>query len=234
MNLYLLKQDIEDASEGSDFHYNSLLNHPDVILLDDIFDFQFDGIFFQNVNTISLETSCIFEPEHYTPSYLINNVDDRDKHLLLNHQLTLVDLDPSALNYVNEKVFIKPYSDLKLFSPTCLSRGDKFTSLGINGRAKLAVFPFKDLTGSTEFRSVIVDGNIVSIVNTQYNGVQVEPDMYLFVNKMAKYYQDVGSFVLDFIVLKDMYLVVEINPLETSGFFGNYDIVLNALKELKG
>ena len=232
MNLYLLEQDISDCSEGSDFHYNTLLNNPAVSLLETVDDFPFDGIFFQNVKTINRDTSCIFEPEHYLPSYLISVFPSSDRYLLLNNDLKIVEYDLYKRSRLDRKVFIKPYDILKGFSPTCLNKGDTLASLNLEVNQDLAIFPFKDIYNSIEYRCVIVDNQIVSIINTQEDK-PTPTEAYIFVETAClENLQDVSTYVLDILYWRDLFLVVEINPLETSGFFGNYDSIIHSLRGL--
>lgn len=233
MNLYLLEQDVSECSEGSDFHYNTLASHPDVKILESVVDFPFDGIFFQNVKTINRDTSCIFEPEQYFPSFLINSFPNSDRYLLLNNDLKIVDYELYKRSRINSKVFVKPNNVLKGFSPTCLNKGDTFQSLNLEVDQEIAVFPFRDIQSSIEYRCVIVDNQIVSIINTQEDK-PTPLEAYIFVETAClKNLQEVSTYVLDILYWRDLYLVVEINPLETSGFFGNYDRIINVLKNME-
>ena len=233
MKLYLLEQDVSGCSEGSDFHYNTLLNHPDVTVLQDVSEFPFDGIFFQNVNTINMDTSCIYDPKFYFPSYLIYIFSGPDKYLLLNNDITVVNYEQVKLSFIRKKLFIKPNNILKGFTPTCLNTGDRFLSLNLSVDQELAVFPFKEIQNSIEYRCVVVDNQLISIINTQENK-ETPIEAYVFVEKVVlEYLQDVSTYVLDILFWRDFYLVVEINPLETSGFFGNYDRIINSLKNLE-
>lgn len=233
MKLYLLEQDVSGCSEGSDFHYNTLLNHPDVTVLQDVSDFPFDGIFFQNVNTINMDTSCIYDPKFYSPSYLIETFPGSDSYLLLNNDIRIVNYEQVKECFVQKKIFVKPHNVLKGFTPTCLNAGDRFLSLNLRVNQDIAVFPFKDIHNSIEYRCVVVDNQLVSIVNTQENKT-TPPEAYIFVERVVlEYLQDVSTYVLDILFWRDFYLVVEINPLETSGFFDNYERIINSLKNLE-
>lgn len=233
MKLYLLRQEVDDCSEGSDFHYNSLLNYPGMILLDTVEEFPFDGFFFQNVTTINQNTSCIYDEDHYRPHSLLLNVRSSDQYLFLNNSPKFALYSEVASSFVKVTCFVKPNTILKGFTPTMLKAGDRFAALNLTVDQELAIYPFKNIHGSIEYCCVFVDNRLVSIVNTEDDSV-VPPAAYLFAEKISYPFEEIGTYVLDILYWRDMYFVVEINPLETSGFFENYEVVLNALSNVKG
>lgn len=227
MKLYvLLKQDLpEEAIE----HYLYLVSL--CTLVDTVEDFPKDGLFFQNTQTISEGTSIIYKAEHYTHAYLKEKL-KADTNLFFNNDAMLFPYGEIKSVLLSEDVFVKPESRIKAFGATVFKKGEKLEALHLNDEDIISVSPVKDMTDTEEYRFVVFQNEIIHMTH-QFDPEKLLPfQAYAFASRLTDYFKDdIPAYVMDVISYKGSFYLVELNPIETSGFVKDYKYLTDTLRE---
>lgn len=156
---------------------------------------------------------------------------------LLNEQITVFSLKDSLQWKQSEQKFIKPYKDAKLFTGKLFSQSEwedfvyyhleddnfpRFT----NDRLMQASEPQHIIK---EVRLWVVGGQIVGSAYYKFHGdVQFEKDLpveaKVFAELMIQKFQPAEAFVLDICLTHNSWKVVEVNCINSAGFYPNLNI----------
>ena len=142
---------------------------------------------------------------------------------LLNHDSLVASF--SSIDPPWETFFIRPCEDSKIFDGTIITR-DAFNSW------RKDQLPFQDdLVAASptrkifaEFRFFVVDGHVITSSQYKRGGVlfassDVDPSAKHFVEEMICIWQPAPAFVIDIAQTEEGYKIVEINNINSAGFY---------------
>jgi len=179
-----------------------------------------------------------FDQETFKPSYWGNYI----KEYYLNYDMEVLPLEEACsyiLKFSSERFFVRPNSDLKLFSGEVFMRGDFLdwyerikklietgTYVNINMDTEICISPYKALL--KEWRFFIIGQDVVAFSQYRENGQlhkskDFDPHAYELARKIAKigkWFELAPGYVLDIALTKDgAYEVIEFNNFNSSGFY---------------
>ena len=186
-------------------------------------------------------------------------VDGFGSNNLLNPD-SIVGTAKSSWDISDDHVFVRPVKDDKAFSGTVMSRDDFFSwletvqSIDLSDQHILGSSmsqPWQPLHIDTEFtvastkeilreyRLFVVDGKIVT--GSQYKlgdrvmySPLVDDDVISFANTCIKNWEPAQAFVLDIAQVPNGYKIIEVNNLNSSGFYdADTDKLVDALSNMK-
>ena len=171
---------------------------------------------------------------------------------LLNHNALFYKYGAVKDRYIENKIFIKPSSDLKYFAGTVLNHRDNTISSELEKNCMIDT----DLTDDIqvlinmdiicdilfEYRAFVVDNTIIDCCQYMEYG-KVTPEillndrrapLYSFIRKIQERYRPHDHYVIDIAELSDgSYKVIEYNCLNCSGMYANdRAAIYNALIKL--
>lgn len=221
MNLYALKPKQDDLIEDHSTHFTNLVKTGLVKVIDNVSQFPMDGLLFRGTDELSLSTSLYFKEEHYTYQYL-----SQTTLPLFNHDWVVVDYEKSKDQMFLTDKFVKPNNKLKTFQPVILKKGEKLINLGLSDEEakdlEIVIASVKDTSQVVEVRAVVFDQTLTSLAVSSHEdkSIRLHADVTKFVLKAIQSYPNLKSYVLDVAITNGLeYSVLEINPIETSGFF---------------
>jgi hypothetical protein len=143
-------------------------------------------------------------------------------------------------NVVPNNIFVKPNNKIKAFQPVELYKGEKILNLGLKDTddLELVVTSVKDISKIKEVRCIVFENQLLSLIDTDNEKTQFHSNVYKYALKCIKTIQAVDStltgYVLDLAVAQqDTCSIMELNPLETSGFFlSDYSRTLKTISTL--
>lgn len=222
MNLYVL-QPTEDLVEEHSSHYSKLVKTGLVKVIKNVSDFKRDGLLFRATSDLTQSSSLYFKDEHLTYQYLAQS-----RLPLFNHDWLVVDYHLEKDRMFLSDMFVKPNNKLKTFQPVILKRGEKLSNLGLSEEEakdlEVMVSSVKDTSNVIEVRAVIIEQTLASFAVSSHDDktIRIHSDVLKFILEAIKAYPDIQTYVLDIAIQNDsLYSIVEINPIETSGFFLN-------------
>jgi len=154
--------------------------------------------------------------------------------------------DVSFMFETEKYLFIRPNSDLKIFSGNVFTVNDYnrlINNIKENNYVRLSlhteVIVSTPLPIRAEWRFVIVDGKVIT--GSQYRLMgrlkyeeKVDPEAWKLAEKIAnKDWQVSKAYVLDIALVKDEYKVIEVNCVNASGFYKcNITEIIKSLSQL--
>lgn len=218
MKLFALKptQELIDDHES---HFNKLVKTGLVTVIDEITDQFNEGLVFRGTDELSESNSIFYKAQQFTYKYLSGL-----SLPLFNSDFTVLDQTTFTLP-VKEDTFVKPNNKLKAFQPTILKKGESILSLGLSpevleGLEVVACTP-KDISNVIEVRAIVFDGALCSMAITSHEdkSLKIHADTIKFILKTIRRLPKTTSCVIDVAVHDSKCSLMELNPLETSGFF---------------
>lgn len=174
-------------------------------------------------------------------TYLTDNFDFeiwRDgfgKENILNPESIVTRIcDPINVINMSETLFVRPVHDLKAFTGTTMSKYDFFDWVQsismieeeefqpLHKNTKIAIANYKKIYA--EYRIFVVDGNVITgslykrgteVIHEELNDVNV----LAYAAQMVKCWQPAPAFVIDVALTEDGYKVIEINTINSAGFY---------------
>lgn len=218
MKLFALKptQDLVDDHKS---HFNKLVKTGLVTVIDEITDQSEQGLVFRSTDHLSEDNSIFYKAEQFTYEYLSGL------------QLPLFNSDFIVLNETffdrpfQKDSFVKPNNKLKAFQPTILKKGESILSLGLSPEVldglEVVVCPTKDIKNVIEVRSIVFNGSLCSMAITSHEdkSLKISSDTIKFILKTIRRLPKSASCIIDVAVEDTGCSLMELNPLETSGFF---------------
>ena len=241
MKLYLLKIEENDIITEHSVHYSDLLETGLCTVISDVSSGK-DGIIFRPIYLLSEETSLLFKNKHYTYQFLQSIVSYNSELSLFNNSYVILEYNQIKDIILPMDLFIKPNNKIKTFQPVILKRGEKFSNLGLTSEEsdglQIITAPVKDISNTTEYRCVVFNSTLISIYNQTENPVKCYAySVYNYALNCIRTIQqtdkDLIGYVLDLIVNENgICSIMELNPLETSGFFStDYTQILKLLEK---
>lgn len=220
MNLYVLQPNDELVEENSS-HYAKLVKTGLVKVIKKVSDFKMDGLLFRSTDELTQNTSLYFKAEHLTYQYLAQSTLP-----LFNHDWVVVDYQVEKDRMFLSDMFVKPNNKLKTFQPVILKRGEKLGNLGLSDEdskdLEIVVSSVKDTSNVVEVRAVVIEQTLASFAVSSHDDktIRLHSDVLKFILSAIKSYPNIQTYVLDIAIQNDSdFSIVEINPIETSGFF---------------
>lgn len=240
MNLYLSQVD-QEINEDHSIHYANILKTGLCTVVPNTGSFNKEfGILFRPVDLLTEDTSMLFKNQHYTYQFLNSIVSANADLKLFNTDFTIVKYDEVKQNVVPNNIFVKPNNKIKAFQPVELYKGEKILNLGLKDTddLELVVTSVKDISKIKEVRCIVFENQLLSLIDTDNEKTQFHSNVYKYALKCIKTIQAVDStltgYVLDLAVAQqDTCSIMELNPLETSGFFlSDYSRTLKTISTL--
>jgi hypothetical protein len=230
MNLYLLEQDVTQIGDlfAIDHYIELAILCP---IIKDLKKFPRDGLLFQSTQTISEETSIIFKAEHYTHAYLKEKLRSCPNNFFNNNSM-LFEYKEVKDMILTEDFFVKPESHIKSFGATVFKKGEMLRSLNLSDDHVISLSPVKDMTDTEEYRFVVFQNDIIHMTH-QFESEKLLPfQAYAFASRLTDYFKDdIPAYVMDVISYKGSFYIVELNPIETSGFVKDYQRLIDTLTQ---
>ena len=221
MNLYALQPLEENLIEEHSSHFAKLVKTGLVKVINDVSKFPMDGLLFRGTSELNQGSSLYFKEEHLTYQYLAQTTLP-----LFNHDWLVVDYESNKDQMFLTDKFVKPNNKLKTFQPVILKRGEKLSNLGLSSEEakdlEIVLASVKDTSNVIEVRAVVIDQSLAScsISSHEDKSIRLHADVTKFILKAIQSYPNIKSYVLDIAITNDIeYSILEINPIETSGFF---------------
>lgn len=142
------------------------------------------------------------------------------------------------------RFFIRPCEDLKDFSGIVIHKESLNTwrdevlsqSNHINDDTEVVISDVKTIY--KEFRFFVIDhklvtGSLYRLENRRCLDKNIEPNAHNFLSKMIEIWQPTRAFVIDIALTEDGYKIVEINCINSAGFYAaDVSKIVNAMQEL--
>ncbi len=166
---------------------------------------------------------------------------------MLNHDGVIMNFSDPLPNHLPYVFFSRPTKDTKTFSGKVFTRDSwiesveevrqrKYIDYKLNLDTTVLVAPLKEI--QQEIRCFIVKGKVITISAYKignfvvYKNYDHEEDIIEFANKMAGLYQPAEAFVLDVARTEFGLKVIEINCINSAGFYDiNMNKLINSLEE---
>ncbi|WP_298513549.1 ATP-grasp domain-containing protein [uncultured Kordia sp.] len=156
---------------------------------------------------------------------------------LLNYDVEVFQFEDPIDWKPNEQKFIKPYKDAKIFTGKVFTK-TKWTDFVENSleNPKTPLLHAKSLVQASipkeiykEARLWIVGGQIVAAVYYKFNGdvvfeAEVAEEGIVFAKKMIQIYEVDEAFVMDICLTNYGWKIVEINCINSAGFYPNLNV----------
>ena len=218
MKLFALKptQDLVDDHKS---HFNKLIKTGLVTVIDEITDQHQQGLVFRGTAQLQEDNSIFFKAQQYTYEYLSGL------------KLPLFNSDFIVLNEtffdrpLQQDSFVKPNNKLKSFQPTILKKGESILNLGLSPDEmkglEVVVCSPKDISDVIEVRAIVFKGALCSMAITSHEdkSLKINSDTIKFLLKIIRRLPKSASCIVDIAVKGTSCSIMELNPLETSGFF---------------
>ncbi|WP_294291982.1 ATP-grasp domain-containing protein [uncultured Chryseobacterium sp.] len=155
---------------------------------------------------------------------------------LLNHEVTVHKISDKLIWEKDEKKFIKPYNEAKIFTGRVFSKTEwedfvfealKNSSNRITEDSLIQVSEVKRTL--KEARLWIVGGQIIDAGYYKFNNQapfeeKVSEDGLAFAREMLQLFNLEEAFVMDICLTKESWKIVEINCINSSGFYPNTNV----------
>lgn len=189
-------------------------------------------------------------------TYLNNNFDFetwRDgfgkENILNSDSITAKICDSIDITNMSDHLFVRPVDDSKAFSGTIMEKNDFFDwkqSISIikeeefqplHKNTKIAIANYKKI--NVEYRFFIVGGKIVTgSLYKQGSMVRssdiIDDDVLWFTARMIHRWEPADAFVIDIANTKDGFKVIEINNINSAGFYAaDCQKIVSALEDLE-
>lgn len=236
MNLYALQPIEENLIEDHSSHFNKLVKTGLVKVIQSISDFPMDGLLFRGTSDLAQHNSLYFKEEQLTYQYLAQTTLP-----LFNQDFVIFDYETNKDKMFQTDMFVKPNNKLKTFEPVILKRGEKLVNLGLTAEQakdlQVMVTTVKDTTNVVEVRAVIIDQTLASYAVSSHDDktIRIHSNVLKFILKAIPSYTNLKTYVLDIAITNDSeYSILEINPIETSGFFlKDYSRLLRTFSQVR-
>lgn len=156
------------------------------------------------------------------------------ENLLNGESITARICDPIDVKHMSDNLFVRPVDDSKAFAGTIMSKHDFFDwvlSLSVieeeefqplHKNTMIAIGNYKKI--NAEYRLFVVDGKVVT--SSMYKrgskvhySSDVDDAVIAFANQMIKRWQPAPAFVIDIAHTDNGYKVIEINNINSAGFY---------------
>ena len=221
MNLYALQPLEENLVDEHSIHFANLVKTGLVKVIKSIEDFPMDGLLFRGTSDLLQHNSLYFKDEQLTYQYL-----SQTTLPLFNQDFVIFDYEDNKDKMFQMDMFVKPNNKLKAFQPVILKRGEKLVNLSLTEEQakdlQVVVSTVKDTSKVIEVRAVVIDQTLASYAVSSHDDktIRIHSDVLKFVLKAIQSYPNLKTYVLDVAITNDSeYSILEINPIETSGFF---------------
>ena len=221
MNLYALQPLEENLVDEHSIHFANLVKTGLVKVIKSIEDFPIDGLLFRGTSDLLQQNSLYFKDEQLTYQYL-----SQTTLPLFNQDFVIFDYEDNKDKMFQMDMFVKPNNKLKAFQPVILKRGEKLVNLSLTEEQakdlQVVVSTVKDTSKVIEVRAVVIDQTLASYAVSSHDDktIRIHSDVLKFVLKAIQSYPNLKTYVLDIAITNDSeYSILEINPIETSGFF---------------
>jgi len=196
----------------------------------------------------STKMSTISKQYNWYPGSFFNENHDYEiystfyKNHLLNYDSKIISVK-DEIDFIEPLMFIRPCKDSKLFTGKCFDKKDweeEVDKISCNWPDKLndKIQVSKPKHIQQEFRCWVVKGECISISQYKlgnsvvYQNYDNDEVILNFVNDMISIYQPAEAFVIDICFTSEGIKVVEINNLNSAGFYdGNLQKVIMSLEE---
>ena len=219
MKLFVLKPD-QDLIDDHKSHYNKLVKTGLVEVIDNIDDQWRYGFVFRSTDSLTKDNSRYFNPDHFKYSYI-----ERSTLPLFNKDFAILD-SSFFKESLQRDCFVKPNNKLKAFQPTILKKGESINSLGLSPDVvkglEVVLAPVKDISNVVEIRAIVFNNTLCSMAVTSHTdkSIKISSEAIKFILKAIRSFSECSTYALDIAVTNDTDCsIMEINPLETSGFF---------------
>ncbi len=219
MKLFVLKPD-HQLIDDHQSHYNKLVKTGLVEVIEEIDDQWRYGFVFRGTDSLNKNNSRYFDPDHFKYSFI-----ERSTLPLFNKDFAI--LDSSFFQEpLRRDSFVKPNNKLKAFQPTILKKGEPINNLGLSPETvkglEVILASVKDMTNVVEVRAIVFNNSLCSIAVSSHEdkNIKIHSDVYKFALKAMRSYPECFAYALDIAVTNEKECsIMEINPIETSGFF---------------
>jgi len=164
-------------------------------------------------NAEKIIKNSVFSIDKYTSDDFMNIF---GKENFVNSDIFITETDKIKWNK-NDKLFIRPVNDVKTFN------GGVYTQESFNYKGLVSIAKVKEI--SQEYRFFVVDKKIISGSSYKMNGKFFESEIIdnqaeLFAKKMISLTNE-KNFAIDIAKINDEYKIVELNCLNSAGFYKN-------------
>lgn len=192
---------------------------------------------------------------NWTPGVFYD--DSQDMELYLNkYGDYMLNADGACINFgdqlpdnLSDIFFARPIKDSKVFSGGLFSRNEwdnwvntpvaEGVTSNLNNTTRILVSPLKSYI-QKEIRCWVVDGKVVTTSQYKlgkkviYQNYDYEQEAIDFAQKMVDIYNPLRTYVLDICLYRDEYKIVEINCLNSAGYYAaDMYKLITALEDMK-